>query len=168
MRAKPDFQSVSQPEWDLACKREAVIRPLAQADQLSPEEVEAAAVLLGLSRSSVYRLVARFRRRPTTSSLLAAKAGRPGSLRLLAPRLEMIIEEAIQSFYLTPQQPGVIALMRDIRRRCDEQKLKAPNFRSVQRRLAALDPKVVTQARRGARAARQQYEPVGHSPFEGA
>ena len=65
-----------------------------------------------LSRSSVYRLVARFKRRPTTSSLLPAKAGRPGSLRLHDPRVEAIIEEAIQSFYLTPQRPGVIALMR--------------------------------------------------------
>jgi putative transposase len=56
--------------------------------------------------------------------------------------------------------------MRDIRRRCAEQKLKAPNFRSVQRRLAALDPKVTTQARLGAKAAQQRYEPVGRSPFE--
>jgi putative transposase len=167
MRAKPDFQSVSQPVWDGACEREAVIRHLAQAEQLSPEQVEAAAMRLGLSCSSVYRLVARFKRRPTTSSLLPAKAGRPGSLRLLAPRVETIIEEAIQSFYLTPQRPGVIALMRDIRRRCEEQKLNAPSFRSVRRRLAALDPRVVTQARRGARAAQQQYEPVGRSPFDG-
>jgi putative transposase len=98
--------------------------------------------------------------------LLPAKAGRPGSLRLLTPRVETIIEEAIHSFYLTPQRPGVIALIRDIRRRCDEQKLKAPNFRSVQKRLAALDPKVTAKARLGARAARQQYEPLGRSPFD--
>ena len=90
MRAKADFQSVWQPVWDRACEREAVIRPLAQADQLSPEQVEAAAVRLGLSRGSVYRLVGRFKRRPTTSSLLPAKAGRHGSLRLLAPRVETI------------------------------------------------------------------------------
>ena len=96
----------------MACEREAVIRPLAQADPLSPGQVDAGAALLGLSRSSVYRLVARFKRRPTTSSLLPAKAGRPGSLRLLDPRVEAIMEEAIQSFYLTPQRPGVIVLMR--------------------------------------------------------
>jgi hypothetical protein len=69
-KAKPDFHSATQPEWNLACEREAVIRPLAQADSLSPVQVDAGAVLPGLSRSSVYRLVARFKRRPTTSSLL--------------------------------------------------------------------------------------------------
>ena len=30
MKAKPDFHSATQPEWNLACEREAVIRPLAQ------------------------------------------------------------------------------------------------------------------------------------------
>ena len=57
MKAKPDFHSATQPEWNLACEREAVIRPLAQADSLSPGQVDAGAVLLGLSRSSVYRLL---------------------------------------------------------------------------------------------------------------
>src|SRR5271166_5640240 len=75
MKAKPDFHSATQSEWNVACEREAVIRPLAQADPLSPGQVDAGAALLGLSRSSVYRLVARFKRRPTTSSLLPAKAG---------------------------------------------------------------------------------------------
>jgi putative transposase len=162
--AKPDFHSAQQPEWDLACEREAVIRPLAQSDRLSPEQVDGAAVLLDLSRSAIYRLVARFRRHPTTSSLLR-KAGRPRSLRLLDRRVETIIAEAIKSFYLTPQRPGVIALMRDITRRCTEEKLKAPNFRSVRRRLVALDPKVTTKARLGAKTARERYEPVRRSPL---
>jgi putative transposase len=122
-------------------------------------------VLLDLSRSAIYRLVARFRRHPTTSSLLLGKAGRPRSLRLLDRRVETIIAEAIKSFYLTPQRPGVIALVRDITRRCTEEKLKAPNFRSVRRRLVALDPRVTTKARLGAKTARERYEPVRCSPL---
>src|ERR1700693_4247271 len=65
----------------LACQREAVIRPLAETDRLSCLQVNRAAKILGLGRSVSYRLIARFRQRPQTSSLLLAKAGRPRSLR---------------------------------------------------------------------------------------
>ena len=77
-----DFHAVSPSEWQLACQREAVIRPLAEADRLSCLQVDLAAKILGLGRSVTYRLIARFRQRPQTSSLLLAKAGLPRSLRL--------------------------------------------------------------------------------------
>ena len=54
----------------------------AKADRLSCLQVDLAAKILGLGRSVTYRLIARFRQRPQTSSLLLAKAGRPRSLRL--------------------------------------------------------------------------------------
>jgi putative transposase len=97
-----DFHAASPSEWQLACQREAVIRPLAETDRLSCLQVEQAAKILGLGRSVTYRLIARFRQRPQTSSLLLAKAGRPRSLRLLNPRVETIVEQAIKTFYLSP------------------------------------------------------------------
>jgi len=146
--------------------RRVAIGPLAEADQLSRGQVDHAARALGLGRSATYQLIARFKRRPQTSSLLLAKVGRPRSLRLLNPQVEAVIEEAIKTFYLSPQRPRLRALVREIARRCEEQKLPAPTFRTVRGRLAALDPQQVTKARQGARAARQQYEPVGRSPFD--
>jgi hypothetical protein len=41
----------------LACQREAVIRPLAEADRLSCLQVDRAAKILGLGRSVTYRLI---------------------------------------------------------------------------------------------------------------
>jgi hypothetical protein len=80
--SQADFHAASPSESQLACQREAVIRPLAEADRLSCLQVDRAAKIFGLGRSVTYRLIARFRQRPQTSSLLLAKAGRPRSLRL--------------------------------------------------------------------------------------
>ena len=44
-------------EWQLARQREAVIRPLAEADRLSCLQVDRAAKILGLDRSVTYRLI---------------------------------------------------------------------------------------------------------------
>jgi len=52
-----DFHAASPSEWQLACQREAVIRPLAEADRLSCLQVDRAAKILGLGRSVTYRLI---------------------------------------------------------------------------------------------------------------
>jgi len=52
-----DFHAASPSEWQLACQREAVIRPLAEADRISSLQVDRAAKILGLGRSVTYRLI---------------------------------------------------------------------------------------------------------------
>jgi putative transposase len=123
-------------------------------------QVDRAPKILGLGRSVTYRLIARFRQRPQTSSLLLAKAGRPRSLRLLNPRVEAIVEQAIKTFYLSPQRPSIRALVREIALNCETEKLPAPTFRTIKRRLAELDPQLITKTRLGARKAQELYRPV--------
>jgi putative transposase len=60
----------------------------------------------------------------------------------------------------------VIALLREISRVCAEQQLKAPIYRTVRRRLSALDLEAVTRSRLGAKTARKLYQPVQRSPFD--
>jgi hypothetical protein len=54
--SQADFHAASPSEWQLACQREAVIRPLAEADRLSCLQVDRAAKILGLGRSVAYQL----------------------------------------------------------------------------------------------------------------
>ena len=72
------WQDAADWQWQEACRREAVIRPLAEQDPVSREAATAAAKQLGISSRLVYRLVARFRRRSQTSSLVPGARG-PGS-----------------------------------------------------------------------------------------
>jgi hypothetical protein len=68
-RLSPSWQDLSDAQWLEACQREAVIRPLAEQDAVSRQAAAAAAEQLGIGPALVYRLVARFRARPQTSSL---------------------------------------------------------------------------------------------------
>jgi hypothetical protein len=55
--SQADFHAASSTEWQLACQREAVIRPLAEADRLSCLQVDRAAKILALGCSVTYRLI---------------------------------------------------------------------------------------------------------------
>ena len=88
MALEPGFNSATQVDWELACEREMIIRPLAQAVRLESWQVADASNAIGLGRSATYRLIALFKRRPKTSTLLPAKSGRRHSTRWLDPRVE--------------------------------------------------------------------------------
>jgi Helix-turn-helix domain len=75
-KASPSWQEAKDWQWQEACRRETVIRPLAEQEAVSRQAAAAAAEQLGIGRALVYRLVARFRARPQTSSLAPGVRGR--------------------------------------------------------------------------------------------
>src|SRR3954469_25142096 len=124
----PDWATVGEAAWDLARRREAVIRPLADISPLTVDRVDEAAHALTVSRSFVYRLVARYRRRPKTSSLLPRIPGRPREARQLEPDVETVIATTIDRFYLTEQRPRVADLMRALTTECRQAGLPVPHY----------------------------------------
>ena len=98
---------------------------------LSQRDLEAAAIELGLSRSFLYKLLARYKRRPQTSSFLFAKRGRPEDSRSLDQEREQLVQTAIQEFYLRRERPRMGDLIKEIRRLCNQQNVNAPNYRTT-------------------------------------
>jgi hypothetical protein len=101
------WQGASAADWDRAREREAVIGPLVEQQRLTKAAVASACAQLGLSRTSVYELVQRYRRRPQTSSLFPLKRGRDPKTRFLDRDRETLIAASIEEYYLTPQKPSV-------------------------------------------------------------
>lgn len=155
-----DLESIPEDLWKIACQREAVIRPLTAASQIGRKEIEAAAAALGVQRAYLYRLLAAYRERPQTSTLVPQHRGRPHQLRVLDAKVEAVIQAAITGFYLTRERPRFSDLMRDIQARCHAENLAAPNYRTVHRRLNDCDARKVTAARHGGKRARQIYGPA--------
>jgi putative transposase len=56
-------------------------------------------------------------------------------------------------------------LIKELYRLCDQQNLRAPNYRTIRKRVQALDAKVAVQRRHGSKIATAKYQPVGISPF---
>jgi putative transposase len=163
---QPNCQSATEFDWKLARQRAAIIQPLSETWRKTCTDVDAAAGCLGLSRSFTYKLIARYRRKPQTSSLLSGKRGRPEGARLVDPQREALIDTTIHEFYLQQERPRMTDLMRDIQQRCHQLSIKAPHLRTVQKRVHDIDAKRRTQRRLGGNVANAKYRPVRPSPFE--
>ena len=100
-------------EWAIALRRADVVRRLLSADGSAGRSklIAAAAVELAVSRATVYRLLARFRKTEVTSAILPARRGRPQGRRSLDGRREAIITREISGFYLKPQRPRLSHLI---------------------------------------------------------
>ncbi len=108
----------------------------------------------------VYRLVAKFRKRPQVSSLLPGKRGRKASARALSVAAEAVVRDAIADVYLQPEKPRLSDLLKEIQRQCQRKGLRMPNFRTVKRRVDALDAKEHLRKRAGAKAANDRFRPT--------
>ena len=154
---KTSIEQIPEEVWQVACAREAVIRPLATSPHVGRAEIKAAAKTLGIRRAYVYRLLAAYRRRRQTSTLVPKHRGRPQDTRVLDQRIEAVIEAAINGFYLTRERPRFSDLMRGIEARCHAETLDAPDYRTVRRRLNDFDACKVAAARQGGKQAREMF-----------
>jgi len=157
MQKAYQWEIASEAAWSVALLREAVIRPLAEHSRLSAKSVAEAADQLGLSRTILYKLLQRYRRRPQTSSLLPWKRGRKSSESLLGEEREALLNTCIDEFYLQPERPSLAALQLEVRRRFTQRSLAVPNYRTVKRRAEAVDARIMMRRRDGAKKARERF-----------
>jgi putative transposase len=152
--------NIPEPVWQEACRREAVVRPLATGPRLSRQAVSDACARLRLGKSQVYELLRRYRIDPRTSSLVPGSGGMPKGADRLAPEIAAIIEGCIERFYLTRQKLSGAALFDAVQQDCRKAALKPPSLNAVRRRVAAKPVPDVVRAREGAAVATQRFRPV--------
>ncbi len=168
MQKWQQWEVASEAHWGIAVEREAVIRLLAERDQLTPSDVDEVTVRLGIGRSLLYKLLRRYKRRPQTSSLLPWKRGRDNALTFLDPTRESLLTSCIKDFHLRPERPSLAALVQEVKRQFAEQDLPAPNYRTVRRRVEGLDLRRVIRKREGSKKARERLGPVNVSSLQPA
>jgi putative transposase len=79
---------------------------------------------------------------------------------MLSAEVDAVIDDAIQTFYLTRQRPRVSDLLKEIRRRCHASQLKPPGRKAVKIRLRAKPQSEIIARRLGRKAARDRFAPV--------
>ena len=160
MMNKSDIVTADDEAWERAVAREAVVRQLAERPRIARAEFLKACRELGVKRSRLYQLIQAYKARPLTSSLLASGAGARAGRRRLPEEVEVVIAEAIEEFFKSPQKPSINALQKEVRRRCRQLDLRVPCWTTLRDRVAAIDPAELVAAREGAKAARSRYHPV--------
>ncbi|WP_254515867.1 hypothetical protein [Novosphingobium sp. G106] len=111
----------SSADWRIACSRDPAIRMLVEMPKITRIALRDVGTELGLNRSRIYELVARYREAPVTSSLLDKVGGYPKGRRRLLPELEHVIAAEIERFYLTRPKPRLAQLVRSIKHLCHDQ-----------------------------------------------
>jgi putative transposase len=134
---------VEEWAWDEACRRDEVVRALvATSDEgrVGRAAIRDAAERLGLSASTLYRLIKRFREERRVSALLPRKEGRPVGTRGISEAVETIIHETIGEIYLVPERPPMRELVRQIAARCRSRGEQPPAERTIKARVQKIDP----------------------------
>jgi len=156
----PELLSVTPDQWEEARRRFSVIRALAQRTPRTRNDVVTAASELGLCAAQVYRLLARYAANPRLTSLVPQPGGGVRGSSRIAPALDTLVEEAIETVYLTRQRAKITDLVTEIRGRCFALGLTPPGRKAITARVRLKSRKKVTARRDGPKAARDRFAPA--------
>jgi putative transposase len=126
----------------VATVREQILAELISSPGEWSSRVHAVMVKYGVSRSTIYRWLSRYRDVAAPSSLIPLQRGVAiGTKRLDAER-ERLVNEIIEERYLTRSRPNTEEICRTVHRRCIQGGLKPVSRNAVRTRIKRLDPRV--------------------------
>ena len=118
-------------------RRETVVRAaLGRVEgKLSQAVIEELKKHLGVSRATAYRMIRSFRSCGAVVAPNTRPVGRPKGARVLDPRRETLIAEAIEHYHAMRPTPKFSELVQAVGQRCRDERLPPPNWRTVRSRL---------------------------------
>jgi putative transposase len=136
------------------CRREEAIRGLLKRHddkRLTIGAVEEIAQELGVSRSTMYRLITAYRAKGTVSSVEPRSKGRRKDTLVLDAKREKLIASTIHEIYLKPERPTMTYLIEQVRARCAQKGLPLPDRRTIKARVDRIDRRTVALRRKDAK-----------------
>jgi putative transposase len=163
-----DFEEIADPDWQVAEKRFAAIRPLIETlplDRfaLKSEEVMQRAKDVGVDRATLYRWLQRYRATGSVLSLIPQKAGWKRGNGRISVFAENIINEVIRSVYLTPQRPTAQKAVLEVLRRCREHCIEPPSPETIRTRLRRIPERERLRGRGYKEKAKNKFLPAAGS-----
>lgn len=148
--------------WKRALERQPALRRLAETPRTTRTEVEKQARDLGISASTLYRLLQRFRKSGTVDSIVARPRGWRAQASRLPEAVEEIVSVAIENFYLAQPACSLSDLHREIIDRCSQKGAPAPARSTIARRVARISRRRAARRRLGTGAAEALTVRPGH------
>ena len=160
---RPDLESIDESDWAVAQSRMEAIAPLMRETVRTKNMIEAAAEAAGVHFTTIYQWIALYEESGHLSSLIPRSRGRSKGAKLIDPKLDAIIDSAIQDEYLTRQRRKPSKVIEVVRKRCHAAGIASPHANTIRNRIKAL-PKPAALRRRGqGDIARNLHEPIrGH------
>lgn len=154
-------EDISDEDWKTAKERYKIIEPFLIAKRAKRKEVEARGKEFEHHASTLYDWISDYKACDSIIGLLPRKrSGGRGRTRL-GRKVEAIVRDTIQDFYLSKQQRSAKRIIEQIQIRCRNAKIKdIPHANTIRKRIRKLNPRLKTKMRHGEAAARAKYDPA--------
>lgn len=160
------------PEDDLETARERfeAIKPLLDVTHGKGEAFKARAEEIDVNEKTLRRWCSDYQARGLLSDLAPNRRGK--RKRRLPRKVEAIIQDVIESVYLTKQKVTAKKAIDEVVLRCKAARLKPPHPNTIRARIKAIKESERVRRRQGAKAARDQFAevkgefPDGNFPLE--
>ena len=155
-RGQTDLMAIPKERFAKAQQRYAVIKPLIEKGTWTADEVVQVAREADVSRATLYRWLKKYQAGGMMTDLMSKSRSDIGVSRL-SPKIDTLIEEVIQEFWLTPERRSVTKAHRELQRRCWNAvpRLKVPSLPSFVARIDKIDRQHAEKKRRGNEAAKK-------------
>jgi putative transposase len=154
-----ELEEVSEADWAYARRCLEIIKPLLARQKRGINVADRVAQESGVSRATLYRWLRFYRNTGLLSSLLPVKRNGGRGKGRLPNEIEAIIEERVQNYYLTDQQPTIADTAAEIRRLCSNAGLPLPHGHTIRKRIQWISERERISRRRGRRTAIERFEP---------
>jgi transposase len=151
------FRTMSDQSELVATGREEILAELLNGVDPWSIRVRTLTTKYGVSRSTVYRWLSRYRDVASPSSLIPKHRGIAPGTRKLDQTRERWVTKVIEERYLTRLRPNVEEICRIVNRRCVADGLMPVSRKAVRARIKGLDPQTVATARHSRKIAQNRY-----------
>ena len=160
--SKGDFprEYDKHPAWPFAVKLANALRPLLSMDRIETAIRKELCLEFGFSESSFYNYVRKFRAYPVPSSLLPEKPGPEKGRNKFPNDNEQLLQTLIRTEYLTRQNLSIKATHRRIVAKFEQERLVAPSYETVWRRVQKIKKSDKLLKRRGQKEAKSKNAPA--------
>ncbi|HET7832641.1 MAG TPA: Mu transposase C-terminal domain-containing protein [Gallionella sp.] len=164
----PDIGAIKPDRWEQAIEIYNAIEPLVA---LGPEtrtraDVQKVADTIEKHIATVYRWLDSYESTGLLSSLMR-KPRKDAGIKRLDERVEKIVTETIETFYLTKQVRTPAKTAFEVRKVCIQNGLPPPDPSTVRNRVFEISEEYRLRRRRGSKAAQERFQPI-RGAFPGA
>jgi len=154
-----DIADYSNEEFKEIQEKYLAIQPLLSND-ITRDEIEEHSEKIGVHYTTLYRWLKKYKSTGTLAGLLPRPSGRKRGETRLDYMVEEIMQNIINTYYLTNQKPSIQSVINKINIECKNRNIKAPSPNTIRNRIHKLSEYEVLKKQGNRSIARTKFEPT--------
>lgn len=155
-----DQSELTKEDWDTAISRHEIIKPLLEMKNFGRKDVDAIAESSGIHHSTIYRWLNTYYNTGSLVGLVPRSRGWSAGKSRISQEVEDIIQDVIESFYLTSQRQSDKKTIAEVQIRCSAEGYAVPSSATIRRRLHKISEKKKLRGRGFKKLADRKFTPT--------